>query len=51
MTSRRTRRRFRLGIEDKVFIAFMAVCFGLLMADRLTGGALEAAFQAWRAAP
>ena len=40
-----------LGREDKVFAAFMAVCFGLLAVDRLTRGALEAAYSAWRAAP
>ncbi len=51
MANRCTRRRFRLGREDKVFAAFMAVMFGLLAFNRLTGGALDAAFQAWRAAP
>ena len=47
--TRRTRRRFRVGTEDVVFTAFMAVVFALLAVDRLTGGALDAAFQAWRA--
>ena len=51
MTPRSTRSRFRMGTEDKVFAAFLAVMFALLAVDRLTGGALEAAFQAGRAAP
>ena len=36
-------RRSRLGKEDKVFAAFMAVMFALLAFNRLTGGALDAA--------
>lgn len=51
MALRCTRGRFRLGKEDKVFAAFMAVMFALLGVNRLTGGALDAAYQVWRASP
>ena len=50
MNSRCTRGRFRLGRADYVFAAFMAAMFALLAVNRLTGGALDAAFQAWRTA-
>ena len=46
--ARCTRRRFRLGKEDKVFIGFMAVMFGLLLLNHVTGGALDVAYQGWR---
>ena len=50
MNSRLTRGRFRLGKADYVFAAFMAVMFALLAVNRLTGGALDTAFQTWRSA-
>ena len=41
-------RRFRLGTADRVFAAFLAGMFALLAVNRLTDGALDAAFHAWR---
>ena len=42
-------RRFRLGREDKAFLGFMALCFAVMALDHFTGGALDAAYRAWRA--
>ena len=46
MNNRPAPRRFRVGKEDKVFAAFMAVVFALLLVNRLTDGGLDEWYRA-----
>ena len=46
MNNRPAPRRFRVGKEGKVFAAFMAVMFALLLVNRLTDGGLDEWYRA-----